>query len=71
MVTKIMNPGLLCQELRLRLLWCVAPAKVTEYIDKFRLFLNARGFAAMHQDGDNPDLIDARYAERHDTALAA
>lgn len=50
----------------------VAPSvNVTEHLDKLHLFLDARRFVAMHQDSNRLHFEDARYCERHNTALAA
>lgn len=40
---------------------------MTENIDGFSLFLEARQFAAMLQDGDIFDFVEARFDSRHDT----
>lgn len=46
-----------------------APVNVTENIENFRSFPDARRLSTMHQDGDRLRLVDARYGGRHDTAL--
>lgn len=48
-----------------------APINMTEYIDRFRLFLHARQFRAMHRDGQKLNFTDARYDVTHDTPVGA
>lgn len=49
----------------------VVPVNVTEYIDNFRLFLDAWLLAVMHRYGDRLDDFDVRVGGRNDTALGA
>lgn len=49
----------------------VAPVDLTQHIDKFRLFFDAPGLIAMHQDDDKIDFVDACYSGRRDTAFVA
>lgn len=45
----------------------VAPGNVTEHIENFRLFSDARPFAVMHQDGDRRDFADASFGGKNFT----
>lgn len=47
----------------------VAPVNVIEYLDKIRLYLDARKVSAMHQGGGRLDFVYAPCGGRQDTAL--